>query len=86
MWQVKLCDPSLTRAIPELIRGVCIIRNRNRHFTLLTYFTYLLTFLPPQVCSGEEPLGINDASFFANIFHDDQGGHRLTEFHLESSQ
>ena len=33
-WQVKLCDPSLTRVIPERLRGELLIIKRytNRHF------------------------------------------------------
>jgi len=33
----KLCDPSLTRAIPERLRGELLMTKRypNRHFTLV---------------------------------------------------
>ena len=36
VWQVKLCDPSLTRAIPERLRDELLIIKRyaKRHFTL----------------------------------------------------
>jgi len=36
-WQAKLCDPSLTCAVPERLRGgVLIIKHyTNRHVTLL---------------------------------------------------
>ena len=37
LWQVKLCDHLLTRAIPERLRGELLMvkRYRNRHYTLL---------------------------------------------------
>jgi len=36
-WQVKLCDPSLTRAMPERLRDDLLVINRytSRHLTYL---------------------------------------------------
>ena len=34
-WQVKLCDPSLTHAVPERLRGKLLIKNAIQIVTLL---------------------------------------------------
>jgi len=40
VWQVKLCDPSLTRAVPERFRDRVIIkRYRNLRILLLLSYT-----------------------------------------------
>jgi len=41
-WQVKLCDPSLTRAIPERFRDVFLMIYKSM-FSLL-YFTILIQY------------------------------------------
>jgi len=40
-WQVKLCDPSLTRAIPERFRGEFLMKKSYTKYNLrlLTYLT-----------------------------------------------
>jgi len=36
-WQVKLCDPSLTRAIPEMSHDKALYKSTYTYFTLLLY-------------------------------------------------
>jgi len=43
-WQVKLCDPSLTRAIPERFRDEFLVTKRYTNLRLL-YFTYFTLHL-----------------------------------------
>ena len=49
-WQVKLCDPSLTRAIPEQLSGelLSIMRYKNVLFTF-TYLLHCYKFNPPPI-------------------------------------
>ena len=51
-WQVKLCDPVLTRAIPERLRDKQLIIKR---YTNEAYFTFLLYYVGYLKCV--KPLG-----------------------------
>jgi len=60
VWQVKLCDPSLTRAIPERLgdESAGMIKHyTKRHFTYIPdlfagYFLCLGKFAPQKSCLG----------------------------------